>query len=413
MSEVAYFTLHQEEIYEIKDEYRNRASLVLKLFNDEDRLLFTIMTANIICHVLFALSAFAFNKSLLHFESHHILEEIINIFIIVLVLLIFGETLPRIFAAKHNVSTALHTSIFLTCFYYVLYPLSFLSLFTATYMKKKIGIFKPNIFDELSDVFEQTTEDLNENEKILKGVVNFSNITANAIMCPRIDITAIEYNSSYKDVITSIIDSGFSRIPIYATTFDNIKGILYAKDTLPYIDKPNSFRWQELIRTPYFVPETKKIDVLLKEMQTKKIHMAIVIDEYGGTSGLVTLEDILEEIVGEITDESDEDEILYRKIDDSTYIFKGKVLLDDFMEILKLEEDPFEYVRGESETLAGLILQLTGVMPSVKQVVQYKNFEFLVESADIRRITQIRVKINDDTTKSDQKESLTDNDEEA
>ncbi|MBP5474532.1 MAG: CBS domain-containing protein, partial [Bacteroidales bacterium] len=234
----------------------------------------------------------------------------------------------------------------------------------------------------------------------------------NAIMCPRTDITAVEYNSSYKDVISNIIESGFSRFPIYATTFDNIKGILYAKDILPYIDKPNNFRWQELLRSPYFVPETKKINVLLKELQTKKIHMAIVIDEYGGTSGLVTLEDILEEIVGEIIDESDEDEILYRKIDDNTYVFKGKVLLDDFIETLKLEEDPFEYVRGESETLAGLILQLTGVMPSVKQVVKFENFEFIIESTDARRITQVRVKINDGQ-KENQKESEDKKDEES
>ena len=412
MSEVAFFALRQEDLDELKKENKGRAALTLKLLDDEDRLLFTIITANIICHVLFALFAYSFNDSILHFNAHPFLEKIVNAIIIIVVILIFGETIPRVIASKHSLGISLNMSIPLILFYYILTPLSFLSVSSLSYLKRKIGIFKPNIIDELSDFLEQTEDDLNEDEKILKGVVNFSNIAVNAIMCPRTDITAVEYNSSYKDVISNIIESGFSRIPIYATTFDNIKGILYAQDILPYIDKPNNFRWQELLRSPYFVPETKKINVLLKELQTKKIHMAIVIDEYGGTSGLVTLEDILEEIVGEIIDESDEDEILYRKIDDNTYVFKGKVLLDDFIETLKLEEDPFEYVRGESETLAGLILQLTGVMPSVKQVVKFENFEFIIESTDARRITQVRVKINDGQ-KENQKESEDKKDEES
>jgi len=214
-------------------------------------------------------------------------------------------------------------------------------------------------------------------------------------MCPRIDVTAVDIQSGFSKIIPVIIDSGFSRIPAYSESFDNVRGILYAKDVLPYMNNPDSFRWQSLLRPPYFVPETKKINDLLKEFQIKKIHMAVVIDEYGGTAGIITLEDILEEIVGEITDESDQDEELYKKIDDRTYIFEGKVLLNDLVKILELEDDPFDVVRGESETLAGLILELTGEIPAKEQIIKFRRFNFRIESADRRRIKEVKVTIDE------------------
>ena len=213
-------------------------------------------------------------------------------------------------------------------------------------------------------------------------------------MCPRIDVTAVDIQSGFSKIIPVIISSGFSRIPVYSESFDNVRGILYAKDVLPYMNNPDNFKWQSLLRLPYFVPETKKIIDLLKEFQIKKIHMAVVIDEYGGTSGIITLEDILEEIVGEITDESDEDQVMYKKLDEKTYLFEGKILLNDFYKILGLEDDPFEDVRGESETLAGLILELTGEIPRKEQIIKFNNFTFRIESADRRRIKEIRVEIN-------------------
>jgi gliding motility-associated protein GldE len=220
-------------------------------------------------------------------------------------------------------------------------------------------------------------------------------------MCPRIDVTAVDIQSEFSEIIPVIISSGFSRIPVYSESFDNVKGILYAKDVLPYMNNPQMFKWQSLLRPPYFVPETKKINDLLKEFQVKKNHMAIVIDEYGGTSGIVTLEDVLEEIVGEITDESDEDQVLYRKLDDKTFIFEGKILLNDFYRVLGLENEPFEDVKGESETLAGLILELTGEIPEKSQVIKYRNFSFMIESADRRRIKQIRVEIKNEDGSSE------------
>jgi gliding motility-associated protein GldE len=247
---------------------------------------------------------------------------------------------------------------------------------------------------DLSDALELTSDDFTEDEKILKGIVNFGNINVSAIMCSRVDVTAIDIKSGFDKIVPVLISSGFSRIPVFSGSFDTVKGILYAKDVLPYTNNPASFKWQALLRPPYFVPETKKINDLLKEFQTKKIHMAVVIDEYGGTSGIVTLEDILEEIVGEITDESDGDQLLFRKIDEKTYIFEAKILLNDFCKVFDIEEDIFEEVRGESETLAGLMLELTGEIPQKDQVIKYGDFIFRIESADKRRIKEIRVEIN-------------------
>jgi putative hemolysin len=217
------------------------------------------------------------------------------------------------------------------------------------------------------------------------------------------DVTAIDIRSGFGSIIPVIIESGFSRIPVFSESFDNVRGILYAKDVLPYLNNPDTFRWQSLLRTPYFVPETKKINDLLKEFQFKKIHMAVIIDEYGGTSGIVTLEDILEEIVGELTYETDAEDSLYRKIDDRTYIFEGKILLNDFNRILGHNDDPFEIVRGESETLAGLILELTGEIPGKDQTIPFGDFLFKIESADRRRIKEIRVEINKQDNDAEEK----------
>jgi len=220
------------------------------------------------------------------------------------------------------------------------------------------------------------------------------------IMCPRIDVTAFDISTGFNKVKSVIIESGFSRIPVFSGSFDTVKGILYAKDILPYTNSPDNFKWQSLMRPPYFVPETKKINELLKEFQVKRIHMAIIIDEYGGSSGIVTLEDVLEEIVGEITDESDEEEPKYRKIDDRTFVFEGKILLNDFFKIIEVEDDPFEDVRGESETLAGLILELTGEIPQKGQVIRYGNFFFRIESADKRSIKEIWVELVNENDKN-------------
>jgi gliding motility-associated protein GldE len=268
------------------------------------------------------------------------------------------------------------------------------ALASVIYFRKHTKISLPNnIRNELSEALDMHSDSLIEEEKIFKGILNFGNTSVSAIMCPRMDVTAVDNKWGFKRILDVIVKSGFSRIPVYSGSFDAIKGILYTKDIVPYASNPGNFRWQSLVRPPYFVPETKKISDLLKEFQNRKIHMAIVIDEFGGISGIVTLEDILEEIVGEIADESDEETQQYRIIGENSFVFEGKTMLNDFCRIIGIDEDTFEDDRGESETLAGLVLELTGEIPQKDQVINYRNFIFRIESADRRRIKEIGVEI--------------------
>ncbi len=324
--------------------------------------------------------------------------------IILLPILFFSYVIPQLFSPEMSISTAVFMAWPIFFLDKLLRPLSSARIFSAPELKKWPGTFRTGrSFDEISDGYEQAADSLNEDDKILEGIVNFGNINVSTIMCPRIDVTAIDIRSAFSQIIQVIISTGFSRIPVYSETFDNVKGILYAKDILPYMSNPGDFRWQSLLREPYFVPEAKRINDLLKEFQIKKIHMAVVIDEYGGTSGIVTLEDILEEIVGEIIDESDEDEIPYRKIDEKTYVFEGRILLNEMIKILELNTDPFTDARGEAETLAGLILEITGEIPEQGQIIRFRNFEFRIESADKRRIKEIRAEIITENEKAEEK----------
>jgi gliding motility-associated protein GldE len=296
---------------------------------------------------------------------------------------------PKIYATKNYMTVALSMAVILSILQKIFYPATAFVVFSSSFLKKK----KSAVGESEPYGSEAGSDNLDEDEKILKGIASFGNTNVSAIMCPRINVTAIDIRSGFDKIIPVIINSGFSRIPVYSGSFDTVKGILYAKDVLPYANYPATFKWQTLLRPSYFVPETKKINDLLKEFQLRKIHMAIVIDEYGGTSGIVTLEDILEEIVGDITDESDEDETLYRRLDDNSYVFDGKILLHDFCRVMGVEENIFEEVRGESETLAGLMLELTGEIPPKDQRIDYNEFSFRIESVDKRRIKEIYVEL--------------------
>jgi len=247
--------------------------------------------------------------------------------------------------------------------------------------------------DQLSDAIDLTADDIAEEKTILEGIVKFGNIDVSEIMKARIDVVAIDIKTRLHELIRIINESGHSRIPIFADTFDNIKGILFIKDILPHINKGKNFKWQSLIRPPFYVPENKKIDDLLHEFQSKRKHMAIVIDEYGGTSGIITLEDILEEIVGDITDESDDAELRHKQLDKNTFIFEGKILLNDFYKITDTPDDFFDPVKGEADTLAGLILEIEGEFPAEGTTIEYENLRFHIESVDKRRIKQIKLEI--------------------
>lgn len=394
-SEVAYFSLRPEDIEKLRNDKSSKNQSVLKLFSMPEKLLSTILVANNTINVTIVLLAAFISARLFDFSAEPLIGFIVEAIVITFLLLFFGEILPKVFASRNGLQTALFMAFPLTILIKILKPVTSLLIKSSSIVKKRTSRRSSDLsMDDLSDALELTSDELDEDEKILKGIVNFGNISVNAIMCPRIDVTAVDIKLGFCQIISVIIESGFSRIPVYSESFDNVKGILYAKDVLPYMNNTDSFKWQSLLRPPYFVPETKKINDLLKEFQQKKNHMAIVIDEYGGTSGIITLEDILEEIVGEITDESDEDEILYRKIDERTFMFEGKILLNDFLKVLDLDENFFDYVKGESETLAGLILELTGEIPKKNQVIKYGDFKFTIESADRRRIREIRVEYN-------------------
>jgi putative hemolysin len=391
-SEVAYFSLGPDDIRKIKADKSKRSKALIKLYEMPERLLSTILVGNNSVNVaIVILSAFISSK-LFNFSETPVLGFIIEVVVITFLILFFGEIMPKVYATKKNIPVAMFMALPLVALEKIFRPVTYILLISSSLIKHRTSPKKVNLsMNDLSDALELTSDELYEEEKILKGIVKFGNISVSAIMCPRVDVTTIDVQRGFRSVIPVIIESGFSRIPVYSGSFDNVVGILYAKDVLPYTGNPDSFKWQALMRPPYFVPETKKINELLKEFQVKKMHMAVVIDEYGGTSGIITLEDVLEEIVGEISDESDQEELLYRKIDDNTYIFEGKVLLNDFYKILAIEGDPFEDIRGESETLAGLILEITGEIPQKDKLISAGDFKFRIESSDKRRIREIRV----------------------
>ncbi|MDP8218661.1 MAG: gliding motility-associated protein GldE [Candidatus Theseobacter exili] len=396
-SEVAFFSFRPDDLEKLKNNRSKKAQAALKLYKNPETLLSTILVANNTINITIVLLAAFISSRIFDFSSEPLFGFILNVVVITFLLLLFGEIMPKVYATRNHIGMALFMAYPITVLKKVFKPVTSLLIFSSSFVKKRSGAKRSNIsMDDLSDALELTSDELNEDDKILKGIVNFSNINVSAIMCPRIDVTAIDINTEFDIIVSVIIKSGFSRIPVYSDSFDSVKGILYAKDVLPYTDKPSSFKWQSLLRPPYFVPETKKINDLLKEFQSKRMHMAVVIDEYGGTSGIITLEDILEEIVGEITDESDEDQLLFRKINDNTYIFEGKILLNDFCKVFEIEEDIFEEVRGESETLAGLILELKGEIPVKNQTIEFGKFVFRILSADRRRIKEIQVEIKED-----------------
>lgn len=393
-AEVAYFSFRPEDIERFKTNKNKQAKVALKHYNKPEKLLSTILVVNNTINIAIVLLAAYISSELFDFTAVPVLGFIVNVVVITFLLLLFGEVMPKVYASRNHVAVALFMAFPLTVLQKVFLPVTELLIYASSFVKKRTGSRRSNIsMDDLSDALELTADDFNEDDKILKGIVNFGNINVSAIMCPRIDVTALDIKSGFDKIVPVIISSGFSRIPVYSGSFDSVKGILYAKDVLPFTGNPPGFKWQALLRPPYFVPETKKINELLKEFQSKKIHMAVVIDEYGGTSGIVTLEDILEEIVGEISDEGDEEQSLYRKIDENTYIFEAKILLNDFCKVVEYDEELFEEVRGESETLAGLILELTGEIPEKDKTITYGDFIFMIVSADRRRIKEIRVEI--------------------
>ena len=394
-AEIAYFSLKSEDIKETEKQSDVRSRLTIRHLNKPKKFLATITIANGFINVCFILVMGILLNRIFNFTNSPALGFFIQISFIAFILLLFGEVFPKFYAKNKPKKFVRRTAILIIFFDKILHPFSNLMVNTTSIIGKKLANIKQNItIDDLSQALNLTTNQITEDENILKGIVKFGNIDAKEIMKSRVDVFAVEVETKFKELISYIIESGHSRIPVYSETFDNVKGILFIKDLLPHFDDSNEFKWQSLIRPPYFVPENKKINDLLQEFQANKIHMAIVIDEYGGTSGIVTLEDVLEEIVGEITDESDEDEIIYSQVNENTYIFEGKTLLNDFLKIVDIDDDLFEDIKGDADTIAGIILELTGEIPAKNKKIDFKNLTFTIESVDKRRIKQIRVTIN-------------------
>ncbi len=394
-SEVAYFSLSPAEKHKIFKTSTKKNLYVQKNLESPEQLLATILVANNFVNVgIVILSSFIVD-SIVDFTNEPILGFIVQVIIISFVILLFGEIIPKVYSTHHAMKFARFIAMPMHYTIKILRPVNSILIYSTSFLNSRIHAYNNHIsVDELSQALELTSQtELKDDSEILKGIVKFGNKSVAEIMRSRVDVVSVDIDSSYSKIMTLITETGFSRIPVFSDSFDNIKGILYIKDLLPHILKGASFRWQSIIRPPFYVPETKKIDDLLEEFQKNKVHMAIVVDEYGGTSGIVTLEDILEEIVGEITDEFDEEEKFFTKISENKYLFDGKTMLNDFYKVLGLEDTVFDDVKGEADTLAGLILELKGEFPVKNDTIICKNYVFTIESVDNRRIKQIKVEI--------------------
>ncbi|MDC3034474.1 gliding motility-associated protein GldE [bacterium] len=395
-SEVAFFSLQIKSLEDSDGDQITPGTLrVISLLKNPKRLLATILVANNFINIAIVLLFTILSKKIFIGINNPFLLLFIEIGIITTLILIFGEILPKVYANRNAYAFSLRMAPiiqFLDRFilFWITSPMSR----TTAFLEKKLGDKKNKIsVDQLSQALELTDdqETTSDEQRMLEGIVNFGNTDTREVMCPRIDIFALSYQMSLKEIIPLILSKGFSRIPVYTEKKDNIKGILYTKDLLPHLNK-SDYEWQKLLKPPIYVPENKKLDDLLKEFQQKKNHLAIVVDEYGGTSGLITLEDIMEEIIGDISDEFDEIDLNFSKIDESTYVFDAKISLKDFFRVINIEDSAlFDNIKGEAETLAGLVLEMTKKFPRRGQKVAFKGYKFIVEEIDQFRVKQIRV----------------------
>lgn len=387
-SETAFFSLSHNDIRDLRERNTPAAAAVLSLVGNVDILLATILVVNNLVNICIVLLTSRIVDQLFLFTRFEFLFKTV---VVTFLLLLFGEILPKVFAQGLPVRFATAVSRLMIALRWIFYPLSCILVNTSSRISERAAHKSEISLDDLADAVDMTNTDSPEEHVMLEGIVRFVNIGVSEIMKPRVDITAVELSDDYEFVKKRIIESGFSRIPVYDGDIDTIKGTLYVKDLLPYIELGNEFGWQQLIRKPYFIPEHKKINDLLEDFQANKIHMAIVVDEYGSTMGLVSLEDILEEIVGEISDESDVDESFYTRLDAHTYLFDGKTHIGDLERVLDLDEETFSDVKGDAETLAGLLLELKRDFLKRGDKVTSHDVQFVVEAVEGHRIDKVKV----------------------
>lgn len=396
-SEVAFFSLTSKDIQDSKETNNPVDKKLVQLIHNPKLLLATILIVNNFVNVAIVTLATFIVWEVTGTKSAEGQVIVVLSFVVTLLILFFGEVLPKVYAAPNNVKFARFASPFLKFCESLFRPLSYILMTLSHVIERR---FEKKGYDisveELHQALEITTthEDTTEEEKgILRGIVNFGTLTVKQVMKSRMDLTAFDTEMDFHDLMDKVNKSGFSRVPVYTETIDKIDGILYIKDLLPFIENEDTFDWKSLLRPGFFVPETKKIDTLLRDFQEKRVHMAIVVDEYGGTSGLITLEDIIEEIVGEINDEFDDDDIPFDQLDDNVYIFEGKTTLNDFCKIVDEAPSKFDEVKGESESLGGLLLELNTKLPPTGETIVYDKFEFTVVAVDTKRIKKVKVEI--------------------
>jgi gliding motility-associated protein GldE len=393
-SEVAFFSLTRSDIEELEAKESASANRVLELMKNPDRLLATILVTNNMVNICLVITVTQLVDAIFIFTG--VWEFVFNTVIITFLLLLFGEIMPKVLSQTNPVRMSSFLSMPLKFLRWAVYPLAFILIRTSSRVSRLASRNAEISIEELADAVDLTETGSEEEQKMLSGIVSFGQTEVVEIMHSRVDITGIEYDASYDEVRKVIVETGYSRIPVYGEDLDDVRGVLYVKDLLKYISQESNFEWQKLLRQPFFVPEHMMIDDLLKEFQKKKIHIAIVVDEYGATQGLVSLEDILEEVVGEITDESDDDEDkLYEKIGENRYIFDAKIHIGEFVKAIGFEEDAFADVEGHAETLAGLMMELKRDLPRRGDELESHGVKFFIATMDGRRVDKIKVEVND------------------
>lgn len=400
-SEVAFFSLTPNQKEELEENGSSTSKLVLELLDDPQYLLATILITNNFVNIAVIVISSILIADCFDFSATPWLGFLVETVAITFIILLIGEIMPKIFARQHSMAMCRISSRPISSLKTMLKPFNYILVKSTGFLQNRLERHHHESLsmDDLSQALELTENTIEEDKDILHGIVNFGNLTAASVMTPRMDMITIPFTASFGDVISCINEHEYSRIPILNKgSYDNIRGILYAKDLIPFIGKGSSFKWQTLIRQAYFVPETKKIDDLLQDFQKNRVHMAIVVDEFGGTSGLVTMEDVLEEVVGDISDEYDQETQLYSQIDDHTYIYEAKIPLSDFIRSLDLDFDMFEEYLEDADTLAGLILNVNGDFPELNEHVRFGNLDFEVTELDARRILKVKLTLTDRNT---------------
>lgn len=392
-SEIAFFSLTPQDISEIEEEKNSSDVRIKSLRGDSERLLATILICNNLVNVAIVTLLNFFFLRILDFGTAQWLEFVLMTVVLTFLLLLFGEIMPKIYSSQHTLSFCRFVAPVMSILVKICTPLSSILVKSKAFTERIVSHETESLtVDDLEKAIELTDKKaIAQESQMLKGIIRFGGEMAREVMTPRLDIVDLEMKTPYPEVLKCIVENNYSRIPVYQGTQDNIKGVLYIKDLLPHLNKPANFRWQSLIRPPYFVPETKMIDDLLKDFQTNKVHIAIVVDEFGGTSGIVTMEDVIEEIIGDRDDEYDDTEKLFQRLNQNTYVFEAKTQLTDFSKIMKLDDEYFDEVDGDADTLAGLLLEIKGEFPTLHEKINYRNFTFEILEMDERRIVKIKV----------------------